>query len=74
MTDRRNPPPYELVFVGGTRRRYRRYHSTYDSARETAGRVLEEMSMSGDPRDEQRAAHSAIIYGPDCGRDGTTVF
>jgi len=65
--------PYELVFVGGTRRRYRRWHATMDSARQTATRVLQDMSLSSDPVDEPRAAHPAIIYGPDCGRDGITI-
>lgn len=64
---------YELTFFGGTRRRYRRMHSTFDSARDTALRILSDMDMSGDPADEQRAAHPAIIYGPDCGRDGVTI-
>jgi hypothetical protein len=64
---------FELVFVGGTKRRYRKMHSTFESAKETAERVLTDMSMSGDQTDEQRAAHPAIIYGPGCGRDGTTI-
>ena len=64
---------FELVFVCGTRRRYRRFHPTFEAARETAGRVLADMSMSGAPMDEHRAAHPAIIYGPDCGRDGVTI-
>jgi hypothetical protein len=63
---------FELTFVGGIRCRYRRFHATFDQARETAGRILTSMDLSGNPA-EQRAAHPAIIYGPFCGRDGVTI-
>jgi hypothetical protein len=63
---------FELVFVGGTRQRYRRWHPSYDAAEQAAQRVLAKMD-DGDPAGEQRAAHPAIIYGPDCGQDGKTI-
>jgi hypothetical protein len=66
-------PKFELTFVGGIRRRYRRWHPTFEAAQETAQRILFEMSLSGDPTGDQRAAHPAVIYGPDCGRDGVTI-
>lgn len=56
---------YELTFWGGVSKRYRRYHATLDAARETAHRVLAEL--------ENRAAHPAMIYCPECGRDGITI-
>lgn len=64
---------FELVFWGGTRRRYRRWHGTIEAARETALRVLSEMDKPGGYPPEPRAAHPAIIYGPGCGRDGVSV-
>lgn len=63
---------FELAFWGGTKFRYRRLHTTYESAEDAAYRVLEAMGASGDPS-EQRAAHPAIIYGPDCGPHGVTI-
>lgn len=56
---------FELTFFGGTKIRYRRWHRTIEAAKEVAHRVLSEI---GD-----RAAHPAIIYGPECGRDGLTI-
>ena len=56
---------FELVFFGGCGIRYRRWHATYEAAVETAHRVLGKIADA--------AAHSAIIYGPGCGRDGRTV-
>lgn len=65
---------YELTFVGGadegyaanlSANGYRRYHATFEDAREEALRVLADM--------DNRAAHPAIIYGPDLNKDGVTV-
>lgn len=56
---------YELTFWGGVSKRYRRYHPTFESAKVTALRVLFSL--------DNRATHPAIIYGPDCGRDGVTI-
>ena len=56
---------FELVFVGGISRRYRRRHKSFDAAQDLAGKILSEL--------DDRAAHPAIIYGPDCGRDGFTI-
>jgi hypothetical protein len=60
---------FELEFWGGTKIRYRKHHTTFEAAKATAHRVFAAMPDIG----EQRAAHPAIIYGPDCGRDGVTV-
>jgi hypothetical protein len=65
---------FELTFWGDVRRRYRRWHATYEAAVDEAGRVHEQMDEAADPLDEQRAAHPAVIYGPGCGRDGRTVL
>ena len=68
-------PKFELVFVGaGNVRayripRYRRMHQTLDSARATARQVWEQMSDSNLPT----ACHTPIVYGPGCGKDGTSV-
>jgi alpha-ketoglutarate-dependent taurine dioxygenase len=56
---------FELTFWGSTPKRYRRWHTSLASARDTAEKILDEM--------DNRAAHPAIIYGPDCGRDGLTI-
>lgn len=65
--------PFELVFVGGALAtyipRYRRYHSTVESAAETAGEVLRKLQDQCLPT----ACHQPIIYGPGCGRDGMTI-
>jgi hypothetical protein len=67
---------YELVFAGSASvrayslPRYRRYHRTVESARETAATTLArlEEKVPG-----VAAAHPAIVYGPGCGRDGVKV-
>ena len=56
---------FELVFVGGVSCRYRRYHSSYDAAEDVAFAVLAKL--------DNRAAHPAIIYGPECGPDGRAI-
>lgn len=56
---------YELTFWGGCSLRYRRWHLTYESAREKALEVLGKM--------DNAAAHPAIIYGPDLNKDGVTI-
>jgi hypothetical protein len=63
--------PYELVFAGAATaayfpKRYRRYHETFESAQESAGKVREWLEERSLPT----ACHQAIVYGPDCGRDG----
>lgn len=47
---------FELTFWGGISIRYRRWHDTYESAEKVALAVLAKID---------RAAHPAIIYGPD---------
>lgn len=64
---------FELVFVGGISRRYRRWHKSFEAAQALAIEILYNMGLNGDPAADQRAAHPAIIYGPGCGRDGVTV-
>jgi hypothetical protein len=56
---------FELSFWGGVKTRYRRWHTSYEAARDEAYRVL--LSLPN------RAAHPAIIYGPECGKDGQTI-
>lgn len=56
---------FELTFWGGVPVRYRRFWPTYEAAAERAAQILDKL--------ENRAAHPAIIYGPGCGRDGTTI-
>lgn len=66
---------FELVIVGDLPagyRRYRRWHHTFDGAKEAASELLHRLDTSGDPA-ISRAAHPAIVYGPGCGRDGITV-
>lgn len=58
-------PNFELIFWGGTREKYIRYHSTLDRAEAEARRVLGEI--------RSRAAHPAIIYGPGLPKDGKTI-
>jgi hypothetical protein len=43
----------------------RRFWPTYEAAAERATVVLSSL--------DNRAAHPAIVYGPGCGRDGTTI-
>ena len=77
---------YELVFEGGTPLTYQRKHRTYESAEVEAYRVLNDMDEAGGKSASQtlealyrsgaqydRAAHPAIIYGPDCGKHGVTI-
>ena len=60
---------YELTFWGGLPNRfvegYRRHHATLEAARAEAHRCLAELP--------NRSAHPAIIYGPQCGKDGLTI-
>lgn len=56
---------FELVFVGGISRRYRRFHDSYEAAEARALDIL--------PTLADRAAHPAIVYGPGCGSDGRTI-
>jgi hypothetical protein len=59
---------FELTFFGDAMvkfPRYRRIHSSFESAHDRARAVLALL--------ENRGAHPAIIYGPGCGRDGVTV-
>jgi hypothetical protein len=59
---------FELTFFGDALvkfPRYRRVHSSFESAQDRALSVLALL--------ENRGAHPAIIYGPGCGRDGVTV-
>lgn len=57
---------FELAFWGGiSKRRYRRWHETFDEAETEALKILGSLS--------NRAAHPAIVYGPGCGPDGTTI-
>jgi len=63
-----NTQKFELTFFGDAMvkfPRYRRIHSSFESAQDRARAVLASL--------ENRAAHPAIIYGPGCGRDGVTV-
>ena len=61
---------FELVFFGGGMvkymPRYRRNHNDIDSAKDTARKVWETLQERGLPT----ACHTAIVYGPGCGRDG----
>lgn len=63
---------YELVFIGGISRPYKRWHKDWMSAVGEAAIRLEEMDFFADPG-EPRAAHPAIIYGPGLGPDGRTI-
>jgi hypothetical protein len=59
---------FELTFFGDALvrfPRYRRVHSSFESAHDCARSVLASL--------ENRGAHPGIIYGPGCGRDGVTV-
>ena len=60
---------FELVFAGSAMAqkfpRVRRFWPTYEAAAERATVVLSSL--------DNRAAHPAIVYGPGCGRDGTTI-
>jgi hypothetical protein len=65
---------FELCIVGnapseatGRPIRYRKMHPTYEAAEEAAHISLNKIDSSA------RAAHPAIIYGPECGRDGRTI-
>jgi hypothetical protein len=58
--------PYQLTFWGGLSGvRYTENHVTFEAAREEAWRVLALI--------DNRAAHPAIIDGPDLHRDGVTI-
>ena len=58
---------FEVTFVGGDGLRNRRYQ-TFDDAKAAALRVLRIYD-----RDGTRAAHPAVIHGPDCGSKGKTI-
>ena len=66
---------FKLVFVGsGTVTayripRYRRMHTTIESARKTARRVWEVMEAHNLPT----ACHTPIVYGPGLGESGQCV-
>jgi hypothetical protein len=63
---------FELVFVGAasvrayTLPRYRRHHSSLESARAAAQKAYEKMESQG----INTAAHQGIVYGPGLGNDG----
>jgi predicted N-acetyltransferase YhbS len=66
---------YELTFAGGASTyarevigHIRRWHRTFGSAEKTALHVLSRFDVDG-----TRAAHPAIIYGPDINQDGFTI-
>ena len=66
-----NRRPFELVFAGAATAayfpsRYRRYHRTFESAQETAGQVFQKLR----DQDLPVACHTAIVFGPGCGKDG----
>jgi hypothetical protein len=58
---------FEVAFVDGDGLRNRRYQ-TFDDAKAAALRVLRFYDRNG-----TRAAHPAVIHGPDCGSKGRTV-
>ena len=58
---------FEVAFVGGDGLRYRKFE-TFDDAKEAALRILAFYD-----RDGTRAAHPAVIHGPDCGSKGKTI-
>jgi len=64
---------FELVFFGGATApympRYRRYHRTLDSAKQTAREVLKKL----DDKQKPCACHMPLVYGPGCGKDGMAV-
>jgi len=65
---------YELSIVGDTPIAWRRWHASYEAAEAEARRVHARMDDSGLPEiGYARAAHPAIIYGPDLARDGVTL-
>jgi hypothetical protein len=79
---------FELVFVGGSPIQYRRRHQSIDSAETEAARVLAWMTAHEEApigasqalnafyrpsTRADRAAHPAVIYGPDCGAAGRTI-
>ena len=59
--------PFKVTITGGDGLRNRRYQ-TFDDAKEAALRVLRIYD-----RDGTRAAHPAVIHGPDCGSKGKTI-
>ena len=66
---------FELTFVGGTSAyaqgvlgSYKRKYDSFEAAQDAAFDLLTLFEEDG-----TRAAHSAVIYGPDCGRDGHSV-
>ena len=58
---------FEVAFVGGDGLRNRKYQ-TFDDAKAAALRVLKFYDRVG-----TRAAHPAVISGPDCGSKGKTI-
>lgn len=58
----------EAAFADEFDRGIRREHKTYKDAEREAHAVLAQC-----PNRNWRAAHPAIIYGPDCGADGRTI-
>lgn len=72
MTNANNTKKFELIFVGTagmTLPRYKRFHDTLDSARETATNMRDKMFA----RFPGAASHQPVIYGPGCGNSGRTV-
>lgn len=66
---------FELVFVGGTKRRYRRWHASFEAAKDTAERVLHDITMAAAGGDvaARNTDLRAVIYGPGCGQYGHTI-
>src|SRR5712671_568738 len=58
---------FEVTITGGDGLRNRRYQ-TFDDAKAAALRVLKFYDRVG-----TRAAHPAVIHGPDCGSKGKTI-
>lgn len=60
---------YELEFWGGVPFRYRRWHPTYESAAQTAHEVYAKMQEKSldypNNSDYSRAAHTALVTGPE---------
>jgi hypothetical protein len=65
-------PQYELVFVGGIGRPYKRCHKDWVEALMEAEMRLCELDFFADPG-ESWAGHPAIIYGPGLPADGRTI-
>ena len=58
---------FKVTIAGGDGLRNRKF-ITFDDAKEAALRVLRIYD-----RDGTRAAHPAVIHGPDCGSKGKTI-